>query len=70
MTDKKCPRCGSQNFSISDYWVTCYLYEVENGTVNAEGSDGDTGKHIKTECICKECNHRWHPHNFDFSIDN
>lgn len=33
MTEKKCPKCGSNNFQIVDYYVTGYVYEVENGVV-------------------------------------
>lgn len=39
MTDKKCPKCGSRNFQISDYYAVAYLYEVEDGVVIADGMD-------------------------------
>ena len=69
MTDKKCPKCGSKNFQITDYWGTGYIYEVEDGVVHGEGSD-DGGEHIRTNCVCRECGHEWHPRNFDYSVDN
>lgn len=69
MTDKKCPKCGSSNFQIIDYYVCGYIYEVEEGRVIAEGQD-DGGDHVRTNCICRNCKHQWHPRNFDFVIDN
>ena len=70
MTNKKCPKCKSRNFQVVDYYVTGYIYEVENGKVYAEGTD-DGGDHKKTDCICRKCGHRWHPRNLglDFIID-
>ena len=68
MTDKKCPKCGSRNFQIVDYYVVGYIYEVEDGNVIAEGQD-DGGEHIRTSCVCRECRHEWHPRNFNYEID-
>ena len=68
MTDKKCPKCGSRNFQIVDYCITGYIYEVEDGVVIANGVD-DGGDRVKTSCVCRECNHCWHPKKMDFVID-
>lgn len=68
MTDKKCPKCGSRNYQIVSYDVVGYIYEVEDGYVCAEGQD-DGGEHIRTTCVCRECDHQWHPRKFDFTID-
>ena len=68
MTEKKCPKCGSRNFQITDYYVTGYIYEVEDGKVIPDGAD-EGGEHVRTTCVCRECGHIWHPRNFDFSID-
>lgn len=68
MTDKKCPKCGSRNYQIVSYDVVGYIYEVEEGRVIAEGQD-DGGDHIRTTCVCRECDHQWHPRKFDFTID-
>ena len=68
MTYKKCPKCGSSNFQIVDYYVVGYIYEVTDGFVEAEGQDnGD--EHVRTICDCRECNHQWHPRNFGYTID-
>ena len=71
MTEKKCPKCGSQNFQVVDYYVTGYIYEVANGIVTAEGTD-DGGNHVRTNCVCRKCGHIWHPKNLDknFAIDH
>lgn len=69
MTDKKCPKCGSRDFQISDYFVTGYIYEVLNGVVTAEGAD-DGGEHVRTICRCYNCNHLWNPRKFDYTIDH
>jgi len=71
MTEKKCPKCGSQNFQVVDYYVTGYIYEVANGIVTAEGTD-DGGDHVRTNCVCRNCGHNWHPKNLDknFAIDH
>lgn len=68
MTNKKCPNCGSMTFQIVDYYITGYIYEVENGVVTAEGAD-DGGEHKKTTCVCRECGHLWHPRKFEYTID-
>lgn len=68
MTDKKCPKCGSRNFQIVDYYVAGYIYEVEDGKVIAEGQD-DGNEHVRTSCVCRECGHEWHPRNFNYEID-
>lgn len=70
MTNKKCPKCGSKSFQVTDYFVTGYIYEVEDGYVTAEGQD-DGGIHVCTTCVCRECGHQWHPKKFndDFVID-
>ena len=68
MTDKKCPKCGSRNFQIVDYYVVGYIYEVEDGKVIAEGQD-DGNEHVRTSCVCRECGHEWHPRNFNYEID-
>ena len=69
MTDKKCPKCGSRCFQIVDYFVTGYIYEVEDGIVTGEGAD-EGGEHIRTTCCCRGCGHLWHPRNFNYTIDN
>ena len=71
MTNKKCPRCKSKKFQLVDYYITGYIYEVEDGVVTGEGQD-DGGDHVKTVCLCRNCGHHWHPRNLDndFVIDN
>lgn len=69
MTTAKCPKCGSRNFQVIDYYSTPYLYEVTNGTVTADGTGDDT-THVKTICVCRQCKRRWHPRNFEITIDN
>ena len=51
MTDKKCPKCGSRNFQIVDYYTRPYIYEVEDGKVMADGI-GEESDHVKTTCVC------------------
>lgn len=68
MIDKKCPKCGSRNFQLIDYYVVGYIYEVEDGRVIAEGQDDDVD-HVRTTCVCRECGHQWHPKNVNFEID-
>lgn len=68
MTDKKCPKCGSRTFQITDYWVAGYIYEVEDGVVIPEGQD-DGGEHIRTTCFCRVCGHQWHPRKLEYVID-
>lgn len=68
MIDKKCPKCGSRNFLLIDYDVVGYIYEVEDGRVIADGQD-DGGEHVRTTCVCRECDHQWHPKNANFEID-
>lgn len=69
MTNKKCPKCGSQNFRIEEECTTTLIYEVYEGTVEAQGECNDASEHVKTTCICDECSHRWHPRKFDFIVD-
>ena len=68
MTNKKCPRCGSKNFQIVDYYVQGFIYEVVDGVVTADGAD-DGGQHVRTTCFCRDCGHLWHPRKFDYEID-
>lgn len=68
MTDKKCPKCGSRNFQIADYYTRPYIYEVEDGKVIGDGM-GEESDHVKTTCVCRECGHEWHPKKFEYIID-
>ena len=68
MTNKKCPKCGSRNFQISDYVIMGFIYEVEDGEVTGEGMD-EGGKRVSTICRCRNCDHSWHPRNFEFIVD-
>ena len=68
MINKKCPKCGSRNFQINDYYARAYIYEVTDGYVEAEGV-GEEAEHVRTNCVCRNCNHQWSPKNFDYSID-
>lgn len=68
MTNKKCPICGSHNFQITDFYVRGYIYEVHDGIVLADGED-DGGERVRTTCVCRDCDHIWHPRNFDYTID-
>lgn len=71
MTTKKCPKCGSNNFQISDYYAIAYLYEVINGVVVADGMEDTCGlnDHIRTICVCRECGHQWNPRKLEYTID-
>lgn len=69
MTTTVCPKCGSRNFQITDYFVTGYIYEVKGGVVFADGAD-DGGDHVRTNCVCRDCGHQWHPRNFVYEIDD
>ena len=68
MTEKKCPKCGSRDFQITDYYTRPYIYEVEGGIVTADGI-GEESDHVRTVCVCRNCDHLWHPRNFEYSID-
>lgn len=68
MTDKKCPKCGSRNFQIVDYYTRPYIYEVEDGKVMADGI-GEESDHVKTTCVCRGCGYEWHPKKFEYTID-
>ena len=68
MIDKKCPKCGSRSFQINDYCVVGFIYEVQDGIVESEGT-GDSCDSIKTTCVCRKCKHEWHPRNLEFTID-
>lgn len=69
MTDKKCPNCGSRDFSI-ECKVTAYLlYMVNDGVVESNGIDMDGGKELSNVCLCSKCSYIWHPRKFKYSID-
>lgn len=68
MTDKKCPKCGSRSFLIIDRYETDYFYNVVDGVVCADGS-GDDATHVRTTCVCDNCQHSWHPRKFDYTVD-
>lgn len=68
MIDKKCPKCGSRSFQINDYCEVGFIYEVQDGIVESEGT-GDSCDSIKTVCVCRKCKHEWHPRNLEFTID-
>ena len=69
MTTKKCPKCGGQNYTIYDTCGTTYIYDVTDGVVTACGENNDYQEHIRTVCRCEDCEHRWHPKNLEFTID-
>lgn len=70
-TNKKCPKCGSKNFQVVAYSIVGYIYEVEDGRVIADGQDDGDSKDVRVNCVCRECEHQWHPKrlNDDFVID-
>ena len=68
MIKKKCPKCGSRNFQLVDYYVVGYNYEVISGCVNADGQ-GEWTEHVKTTCLCRQCDYLWHPRSLTFTID-
>lgn len=59
-TDKKCPKCGSQDFMITNYCTMDLLYESKGGEVEPMGM-GDYSKTISTICDCYKCGYSWHP---------
>lgn len=68
MIEKRCPRCGSKDFQLVDYFVVGYIFEVQDGVVSADGQD-DGGERVRTTCVCRNCDHQWHPKNLDYTID-
>lgn len=54
-----CPECGSRNYSMNRYVTIAYLYEVNNGYVQASGLDDDDADYVRTRCVCRECGRRW-----------
>ena len=72
MTNKKCPKCGSRNFSVTTKVYAYLFYMVTDGEIKANGVDVDNGGELSNVCTCDECGHRWHPKNLniDFVIDN
>ena len=69
MTTKQCPKCRNKDYRIEEQYTTTYIYQVVNGTVIACGENNDSQDHIKTTCICDACKHKWHPRNFNFTVD-
>lgn len=71
MTNKKCPKCGSNSFALESKVTAYLLYEVTNGHVKSNGIDADAGDSLSDTCICDNCGYRWHPKklNDDFVID-
>ena len=45
------------------------MSEVEDGVVHAEGVN-DYSDHVRTNCVCRVCNHVWHPKKFDYNVDD
>lgn len=68
VTNRRCPKCGSNTYQIDDWYETAYIYQVENGVITPDGMDNDVCDHIRTVCSCSECGYRWHPKNFNESI--
>lgn len=54
-----CPRCGARNYSMYRYVTIAYLYEVNNGYVEACGLDDDDADYVRTKCVCRECGRQW-----------
>ena len=69
MIDKKCPKCGSRNFTM-ELKTTCYLlYIVENGKVMSNGIEMDAGRVLETKYCCGECGNKWVSGECDFVVD-
>lgn len=68
MTNKKCPKCGSQEFSFTIEGRATLFYIVENGRVIANGGEG-VDDVMSITCSCHICNHVWHPRKFQYEID-
>lgn len=68
MTDLKCPKCKCADLQIVDYVIDGYIYEVVAGVVYGEGIDGGS-KHVRTDCVCRECGHTWHPRKIKYTVD-
>lgn len=54
-----CPQCGARNYSMYRYVTIAYLYEVNNGYVEACGLDDDDADYVRTKCVCRECGRQW-----------
>lgn len=68
ITKRRCPKCGSRNFQIDDWYEACYIYQVEDGVITPDGVDNDGCDHIRTVCTCLDCGNNWHPKNLYKSI--
>lgn len=60
-TSYKCPKCGSDFFSIQERVIVIYNYEAEEGVIEFDCLEDQALKVLSTSCVCHECGHTWHP---------
>lgn len=59
-TDKKCPKCKSNNLFITEIWNGHTIsWECLNGQLNLAEGNCEVGNPVKVEGRCKECGHSW-----------
>lgn len=59
-TKRRCPKCGSGNFTVTEVWDAAVIWEVNDGAFDPEVLDKQPGMptgEIVGDC-CK-CDHTW-----------
>ena len=57
----KCPKCGSNFFSVQEKVIAIYNFEAEEGVIEFDCVEDQPSKILSTTCICNECGNTWHP---------
>lgn len=68
MTDRRCPQCGSRDFTFQVTGRVSLSYIVEDGRVISNGGDLiETGS--RATCKCDKCGRIWRSVNFPYRVD-
>jgi hypothetical protein len=59
ITDKRCPVCHSNFFTVCEHFDSSEEYNVENGVIDCHQYEKTDGDITFVKAICKKCKHEW-----------
>lgn len=67
-TKKRCPKCGSSTFTLTETFEELIIHDIVNGRSNERACEHQAGSPLGVAGSCK-CGHTWKPRGC-FQIDD
>lgn len=58
-TNRRCPKCGSRNLTLTEQIEAFTSWEVRDGRLNRQGGIHEFGGAVGLWGECSECEHHW-----------